>query len=192
MELLAMSVRQTMVVLLVAAAAVGGCSQHVAYSPPQDHNGLEAAEFGHYVTQQPMVTYDEVCRATLLVAAGEEPAGTFVERVTELKSRGIVRQEWDYPAGHVVDRGTLAYMIYKVCDLPGGLNLLLANWTGIGCERYALKEVIREKMTPYGLAYQLPTGGEVMQALSAADDYMVKHGMYETAEREISSPKDVE
>ena len=51
-----------------------------------------------------MVTYDELGRAALLLADGEESTKSFDERVNELKSRGYVRQEWDYPASYIVNR----------------------------------------------------------------------------------------
>lgn len=178
---------------IVAAVAGGGCSQQrLTYTPEQDSAALEQTEFAHAVAQQPMVTYDQLCRAMLLLADGDEFPGSFEERAAELRSRGIVREEWPIGAKDVVDRGHLAYMIFRVCGMPGGLNTRLAEWTGLGCERYALKEVARARIMRYGLPYQVPTGGEVMRVIARADDYMAEHAMYESVEKEIGSPRDVE
>ncbi len=176
----------------VSLLALLGCSQHIPYAPSQDHNALAEAEFVHFVAAEPVVTYDELCRATLLVADGEETADSFEQRVEMLSSRGIVRPEWQYEADHAVDLGLLAYMIHGACDIPSGLNSRIADFTGIGCERYALKDVVRQGIMPYGMAYQIPTGGQVMAALAKGDDLMAKRGMYESTEREINSPADVE
>ncbi len=187
-----MNKRNALTTVSVTALALTGCSQHLTYAPPQDHNSLADAEFVHVVAQQPAVSYGQLCRAALLVADGEDTAGSFEARVDALKSRGIVRQEWDHSSDRTVDRGLLAYMILRACTIPSGLNSRLAGWTGIGCERYALKDVVRQGIMPYGLEYQIPTGGEVMAALARGDDFMAAHGMYESTEREINSPEDVE
>ncbi len=168
-----------------------GCSQ-TTYSPVKDHQVLDETDFVHYLSQQPMVTYDELCRATLIVADGEDTQQTFVERVSELKSRGIVRPEWDYSSDFVVDHGKLAYMILQMANVPKGVNSTLADYTGIGCERYALWDVVRQDIVMRAASYRIPTGGQVTRALANADDFMAKHGMYETAEREINSPADVQ
>ncbi len=187
-----MKTRLLWAVLTVAAVSLAGCSQHIDYAPSQDHQALESSEFLHFMAQEPMVTYDQLGRAALLLADGEERPMSFDERVAELKSRGIVREEWNYAADTIVNRGTLAYVILKVCQMPGGINTFLSGLTGLGCERYALKEITRRKIVPYGFAYQVPTGGEVARALARADDYMAKRGLYESAEGELNSPEDIE
>ena len=178
-------------ILLAVALVVAGCSE-VSYTPAQDHNSLASTEFSHYLSQQPMVTYDELCRAVLLTADGEDAQKSFEERDSALKGRGIARTEWSYDAGHVVDRGTLAYMILQVSQSRKGLNSTLAGWTGIGCERYALKDVAVQKLMSSGLPYQVPTGGEVVRALASADDYMAKKGLYASEEKIVTSPRDVD
>ncbi len=178
---------------MTAAIGIAGCSRtSVTFTPSQDHNTLEQAEFAHYIAEQPMMTYDQLCRAVLLLADGDESPRSFENRVAELQSRGIARERWSFGAQDVVDRGVLAYMIFRTSNLPGGINTRLSGWTGVGCERYALKEVARKRIIRYGLPYQIPTGGEVMRALARADDYLADHGMYESAEKEIRSPRDVE
>ncbi len=184
--------RKRHAIWMLIPAVAAGCSQQVGYTPARDHQTLEAAEFMHYMAQQPMVTYDELCRATLLLADGEETKTTFEERVSELASREVVRSEWQYDPDHLVDRGTLAYMIFRACKMRGGLNTLVSGWTGVACGRYALKEVIRRRIMRYGLAYQIPTGGEVVRALAKADDYLAAHGGYETTRDRFSTPQEIE
>lgn len=186
-----MTIRSISSLILVVLLGTIGC-QHVSHTPSQDHQSLEASEFVHYLAQQPMATYDEVGRAVLLMITGEEGPGTFEQRVSDLEARGIIRPEWNYDAGHVVNRGTLAYMVYGACQMSGGLNIRLANWTGVGCERYAIKEVVRRRVMAYGLPYQIPTGGEVMRVLAKADEFRASRGIYVDTVPEISSPRDIQ
>ena len=193
MELLGMNIRLVSAVVTGASVLFAGCSaSHVDFTPSQDHQSLESSEFLHFMAQEPMVTCDQVGRAALLLADGEETAMTYDERVAELKSRGIFREDWDYEAGDVVSRGMLAYVILKVCQMPGGINTFISGLTGIGCERYALKEITRQGIVRYGFPYELPTGGEVARALARADDYMARRGLYESSEGELNSPEDLE
>jgi hypothetical protein len=169
-----------------------GCSHGPSYAPSIDHNTLGSTELAHYVAQQPMVTYGELCRVALLVADGEEAFTTFESRVEALKARGVIRSNWNHPAEWIVDRGTFAYMIQRTCGVKQGVNSFLANYTGLGCERYALKDVASAGIMRYGLTYQIPTGGEVMGAFAAGDDQMVRDGVYESRETRVTSPSDVQ
>lgn len=187
-----MNTRYTRWIAALLLTSVMGCSQHTAYDPQVDHQTLESSEFVHFLTKQPVATFDQACRAMLLVSDGEESPRSFEERVTELQSRGVIRAEWNLKSNHVVDRGTIAYMIHRACKMPGGLNTWLSTFSGFGDCRYALKEVVRQGVMPYGLPYQTPTGGEVMDAFAKADDYMARQGMYQSTETEISSPEDLQ
>ena len=175
---------------ILVLAGLAGCSQ-LTYTPAADHNALETTEFMHSLTQQPMINYDQACRVALLMADGQETPGTFDERAEELVSRGIVRSEWNLKSENAVDRGTFAYMIFKAAHMPGGINTRLSSLTGFGDRRYALREVVRNRVMPYGLPYQIPTGGEVVAAVAEADDYMARTGVYESTEKEINSPADL-
>ena len=172
--------------------SVAGCNQHVTYDPQVDHGTLGSSEFVHFLAKQPVATFDQSCRAMLLVSDGEETLQTFEERVAELQSRGVIRAEWNLNSNDVVDRGTIAYMIHRGCKMPGGINTWLSTFSGFGDRRYALKEVVRQRVMTYGLPHQILTGGEVMDAFAKADDYMAKTGMYQSTETEVSSPGDLQ
>ena len=176
---------------MLSMVLLAGCAQRITFEPPQRHDQLDSLEFTHLLAQQPMVNFDQACRATLLVADGTESAGTFEARRAELESRGVVSDKWNLAANDAVDRGTLAYMIFKVSGVPHGVNTWLSSLSGMGIRRYALKRVAREGIMPYGLPYQIPTGGEAVAALAKADEYMARHGVYESGEVEISSPADL-
>lgn len=186
-----MNTRYARWMTVMSIVALVGCDQRITFDPPQDHGQFESLEFVHLLARQPMVTYDQACRAMLLVADGTESPSPFEARVAELESRGVVSSRWDLAAHDAVDRGTLAYMIYKTCQVPPGLNTWLSSLSGLGDRRYTLKRVVREGIMPYGLPYQIPTGGEVVAALAKADEYMAKRGLYESGDVEVSSPADL-
>ncbi len=187
-----MNARNARLLCLMLPPVLAGCSHSLTFEPAQDHNQLESLEFFHLLAQQPMVTYDEACRAMLLLANGTETSSDFETRSAELASRGVISEKWGIAANEAVDRGTLGYMIFRTCRLPDSVNTWLAKCSGLGDRRYALKNVVRAGIMPYGLPYQIPTGGEVLAAIRKADDYMADHGVYETTDVKISSPADVQ
>jgi hypothetical protein len=165
--------------------ATVGCSQRVSYTPSQNHETLDSAEFVHYLARQPMVTFGEACRAMLIVADGDEQSGSFDARRAELESRGIVRDAWGLSATDAVDRGTLAYMIFRTCDLPAGLSMSVFGQCSLGDRRYAMREVAYQRIMRPGPPYRIATGGELVSAMGNADDYLASHGAYETGEGDI-------
>ncbi len=187
-----MNSRQTILVLAVTLAALTGCAPRVTFEPEQDHADYEALDFIHLLATQPMVTYGQGCRAVLLLADGEDSPGPFEERHAELVTRGVVSERWNLSATDVLDRGTLAYMIFKTCGMPHSLNSWLSTFTGLGDRRYAVRIVADAGIIRHGRPGEIPTGGEVVAALAKADDYMAEHGVYEADDIEVTSPSDVD
>jgi hypothetical protein len=157
-----------------AFLALIGCTPHVTFEPAQDHSAMDPATFAHYLAEQPMVSHDEAMRAVLTLSDGEDRFTTFDERRAELESRGVVRGYWMMAPNRAVDRGTFAYMLFKACNLSHSVNTWLSSGSGLGDRRYALKRVAYARIMPYGLAYQIPTGGEVVNALAGAGEYLEK------------------
>ncbi len=177
---------------LVLAIGLAGCQAQVAFDPPQDHRQIDSLEFLHLLAQQPMVNFDQACRAVVILADGEDRVETFDERFAALESRGIVRSQWGLQPNHAVDRGTLAYMILRAAQVQDSFNNWLSSFSGLGDRRYALRRLIDVKIMAYGVPYQIPSGGEVAQALAQADDHMAKTGVYQATDFEISSPTDLQ
>lgn len=172
---------------LVCLVSVVGCQVRPTFQPPLDPAKLDSLEFVHALAQQPVVNFDQACRLVLLVADGEERFGTFEEREAELVRRGYVRKAWGYGPEEVVDQGTLAHMVFRMCRPEAGLNAVLSRWTGVGDRRAALKSVVRHGIMRYGDVDDYPTGGEVMSALARADDYLAKKGVY-AGPADVSAP----
>jgi len=155
-------------------AAVTGCSTVRRYQPEQDPGTLDGTSFLHYLATVPVVSVEEGCRAMLLAADGTEQYTSHEERVAELLRRGVVREAWNLQPDQVLDKGTLAYMTHKTCNLPGGLNMhLLASW-GLGDRRYALKELVAAGIMPYDSAHSPVRGGELVSVLTKIDEHLAK------------------
>ena len=174
-----------------AVLALTGCSAARRFEPAQDPDTLPSTAFMHYLATVPVVSVEEGCRAILLVADGEEHYPTHQERYAELLGRGVVREAWQLRPNDMLDKGTLAYMAYKVCRLPSSLNTLLLGSWGLGDRRYALKEVTAAGIMPYDVSYRVVRGGELLAVLTKIDAYLAEHGMYEWDRRDVDSPHDL-
>ena len=168
----------SVVLVAVGLACAGGCvGSKRTYRPAQDHNVLNEIEFVHYLGALPTVSVDEAYHAMLLLADGEDSRRSFAERAAVLTDRGVVRESWGVEADDRLDKGTLAYMIVKICELPGGLNDAMFGSWGLGDRRYALRTAIWHEMMPYGLPYHAVTGGELLSAITRAAEHMERDGV---------------
>jgi hypothetical protein len=151
----------------------GGCAAPKrTFQPTQDHNALNEIAFVHYLSTLPTVSMDEAYHAMLLLADEADSGRTFEDREALLVGRGVVRESWGLAADDTLDQGTLAYMLMKICKLPGGLNdLMLGSW-GLGDRRYALRTVVWHELIPYDVPYHAVTGGELLTAITKATEYL--------------------
>jgi hypothetical protein len=139
----------------------------------------------------PVASVEEGCRAILLVADGVENYPTHDQRYAELVRRGMVREAWQLRPGDMLDKGTLAYMAYRVCNLPGGLNMhLLGSW-GLGDRRYALKAAAAAGIIRYDVPYRAVRGGELAAVVGRIDAYLAEHKIYRWDLPEMDSPHDL-
>jgi hypothetical protein len=156
-------------ILLFAAAGVVGCSQGKIENPSTTlpEKGSSAAAL-HRISNQKIVNQNDAMHALLLLAEGEDQAGTFQERVMKLRDLEIIDPSWNVDATKPVTRGQLAYMVYQVTDVPGGLTLLLTGPS----QRYCLRELQYNGMIGPGGLFSPITGMEMVAVLDRADAYM--------------------
>lgn len=164
---------KSLVIVAVALVSVGGCAAPKrTYQPAQDHNTLSKIAFVHHLGTLPTVSMDEAYHAMLLLAREADSPTSFEERQAFLVRRGVVRAAWGLEADDVLDKGTLAYMIVKICGVPGGLNDAMFGSWGLGDRRYALRNAVWHDLIPYGMPYHVVTGGEMLTAITKAAEYM--------------------
>ena len=164
-----MNVKRLTVLLVLTVVAAGcGTPGHVANGVatlPEDPN---SALFIHRLSSAETVTENDGLRGVLMLLDGKDSAGTFQERVDNLRERNILNSSWDYDATRALTRGRLAYMIYQATDFPGGVTLMLMGPS----ERYCLRELRYRGMMGTGWLFGQVTGLEFISALSRADTYL--------------------
>jgi len=173
----------------LVAAWGAGCAGPVK-SPPQgvDPDKLDDATFLAYLADEPLVSTAEACRAVLILADGKDTCASFEERRNKLIERGIYRPEWRLEPDQCVDKGTVAYMVAKVCGFVGGLNRILFGSWGLGDRRYAYRELVDRGLVQGGVDYQLITGGELAALLAKADAVMAERGLYPAPPADLGPP----
>jgi hypothetical protein len=107
-------------------------------------------------------------RGVLLLTDGEDKATNFNQRIKILTEQGIVPREWDYDAERAITYGRLAYMIYRTCNLRGGVTLTLlgpSQW-------YALRELQYQRFIAPGALYSKVPGMEFVAVIGRSDTYL--------------------
>lgn len=173
--------------LLAIGLAATGCTQTLRVEQADQGEQVEVDSFLHeHLPAQAMVTVAEAYRAMLLLADGDEQCNDFAARQAALEERGIARPAWGLRREACIDRGSVAYMVCRILQIRGGLNLNLLGGLGIGDRRYAVRELVYLDLMPPGAAYRYMTGGELAEVMLEADRYMARHGMYEAQEVDIT------
>lgn len=126
-----------------------------------------SAAFLDRISSQDRVSENDAMRGILMVLEGRDAAQTFKQRVETLRNKRIVPVGADLEAGRSITRGTLAYMIYQACKIPGGVILRLAGPS----QRYCLRELQYRSMMREGFAQTPVNGMEFVETLTRADVY---------------------
>jgi hypothetical protein len=176
--------------LLLVSCLAGACAGPRPTQPPVDPGTLSDDAFQAYLAEVDVVTVHEAYRAMLVLADGEDTCKTFEEREEKLESRGIARAQWNLKPDDVVDAGSVAYMICRVCKIRGGVCYNLFGRPGLGDRRYALRELIYREMLDDTVDYQYMTGAVMVGLMSKADALMEKEGLYETEKIDLSDETD--
>lgn len=171
-------------------ASLCGCAGPRPSKPEIDGSSLPDAIFPAYLAEVELVTVDEAYRAMLILADGEDTSENFDQRRQKLESRGIAKAEWGLQPENVIDAGSAAYMVCRICDIDGGVNMRLFGHVGLGDRRYALREVIYREMLDDAVDYQYMTGGAFFALFRNADILMEEKGLYESPGVDLSDERD--
>ena len=166
-----------------------GCT--ITAPPPSVEPGwLDDVTFLSHLADRPMVSVAEAYRAILILADGQDDAQSFAEREEKLLARGMVRTAWGLRPSQAIDKGAVAYMVMRTCQIRGGLNCHAFGSWGLGDRRYAFRELMYLELLPgdAGSDYQVISGGELVGLLHKADEYMQKAGLYAAAEAQMPTP----
>ena len=194
MELLTVWVSKSTTRCITAAMAgatllLMGCT--ITAPPPSVEPGsLDDVTFLSHLADRPMVSVAEAYRAILILADGQDDAQSFAEREEKLLARGMVRTAWGLKPSQAIDKGAVAYMVMRTCQIRGGLNCHAFGSWGLGDRRYAFRELMYLELLPAdaGSDYQVISGGGLVGLLHKADEYMQKAGLYAAAEAQMPTP----
>jgi len=129
-------------------------------------SGADSAEFLDRMSSRATVTEAEALEGIRLVLQKEDKV-SFAKAIDELQADGIVSKQWRFKADGHATKGLVAYMVYKVCNIPGGLTLTVFGPS----RRYCLKELQFRGLMGEGLSYNTVTGMEFVSVLTRADEY---------------------
>jgi hypothetical protein len=170
--------------------SAAGCAFPRKTAPAVDPATLSDEAFQAYLAKVDLVTVDEAYRAVLIVADGEDTCKGFEERKAKLESRDLVRTAWNLQPQNVIDVGSVAYMVCKICRIRGGVDMNLIGSTGLGDRRYATRELVYREMLDDSVAYQFMTGARLVGLLAKADALMAKKGLYPSTGVDLTDEKD--
>ncbi len=159
---------------------VPGCTGPRQEPPDVKASELSDEGFQAYLAEVNLVTVDEAYRAMLILADGQDTSKNFEERKQTLESRGIARSVWNLQPENVADSGSVAYMVCKICQIRGGVNMHLFGSWGLGDRRYALRELVYREMIDEAVDYQYMTGAALYSLMRKAGELMAKneYGLY--------------
>jgi len=163
---------------LMLACSVGCGRPQRSWTPPVDPDSLSDAAFLHYLASAPTVTVEEGVRGVLLLRGQTDRWPTFAQRETELLRVGALKAEWKLSPSDTLDMGTLAFILRTLCGLPRSLGEEVAERTGLGKRRYALRTCFAAGLLPESNSTRPVRGGEFVAALAMAEEYVAPDPKY--------------
>lgn len=144
-------------------------------------------DFWHELNGAKVASNDDAFHAVLLFADGTDPSADYPARVAALKSRGMLRADFNEPANQSVARGTLAVALLKVLGLKGGLMLHILGPT----PRYAVRELYSEGVFPLSSPHQTFSGAELVGVIGRVEDYQRGQAVVERSATQLPSDPEV-
>jgi hypothetical protein len=154
-----------------ATAILGGCqTAHVQNSVTAQYAGADMdsqLSFWHELAARPVASNDDAFHGLLLYFDGNDNSANYIDRVSTLKSRGMLDKSFDQPADEGIQRGVLAVAIVKGLGMKGGWVMHVVGPT----PRYAVRELVYENVFPPSSPQQTFSGTEYVGIIGKIDDY---------------------
>jgi hypothetical protein len=143
-----------------------------------DCQAVNEMDFLECMTRKSRCSVADAVRAVGLLMNGFDTGKNYKDRYQFLRDRGIVRDEWGLKPDQWVDRGTLAYMLFKAAKIEGGVNTAIFGRLGIGDRHYAYREMLYHDLIEGGCDYQCVSGPELVTTAGKVDRYSQEYGDY--------------
>ena len=161
--------------LLVIVTTPGCVTPPRTFQPEVDVAQLDDVAFVHYLATAATVTVAEGMRAVVLLLPADE-RGDAPRPCELLAKRGAFKEGWRLDSGATLDKGTLAFMLRTVCSLPRSLSETVWSRSGFGDRRFALHTCVDAGLLPYGASHDPVRGGELLSALTKAEEILTEIG----------------
>ena len=156
---------------LLFASILGGCQTAQVKSPVtlkySDNDPDIQLNFWHELADRKVTCNDDAFHALLLFIDGKDDAKTYDQRVSTLKSRGLLQESFNQPANLAVTRGVLAVAIVKYAGIKGGWVTHVFGPS----PRYAVKELVYDGILPPSSPQQTFSGSEFVGVIGALEDF---------------------
>jgi hypothetical protein len=150
---------------------VGGCqSAHVPNPVTTQFSGSDAdsqMNFWHELAERHLTSNDDAFHALLLFIDSDDKCANYAERVSALKSRGLLQASFAEPADIAIERGTLAYAVVKYLGIGGGWEMRVFGPS----PRYAVRELVYADVFPPSSPQQTFSGSEFVGVIGKIEDY---------------------
>jgi hypothetical protein len=123
--------------------------------------------FWHELATRKVTSNDDAFHGVLLYSDNHDDSKTYDDRVSTLKSRGLLPASFSEPANEAISRGTLAVMIVKMVGIKGGWVMHVFGPS----PRYAVKELVYDGLYPPSSPQQTFSGTEFVGIIGKIDDY---------------------
>lgn len=177
--------RLTAVLGAAMLALVGGCQRTKVAETLETtiDTKSEAADldFWHQLPGRSAVTNSEGLHGVLLISEGGDPTVSWEERLSLLKERGWVAQDFGQAGDETIGRGTLAKALCHALKIEGGVMMRLTRTM----PRYALRELTYLRVMAASTENQIVNGLDYIGIMSKAQDYAM---LQETKAAKAAAP----
>jgi hypothetical protein len=161
----------TKILTIIMFLTLAGCqSARVAQPLTGNLAGNDAdaqMEFWHTLASRPVTSNDEAFHGLLLYLDGQDPAGSYADRVQVMRSRRMLPGDFAAPADAAVRRGDLAVAISRAMQIKGGLMMHALPRS----PRYATRELVFLELYPASTPNQTFSGSEFVGVIGRIEDY---------------------
>jgi hypothetical protein len=133
--------------------------------------GAEGNDLIRALSDKPVATVEDGCRMMLWLARGTGADEPFDQVTTSLKEAGLIRDSWLKDPQAPLRKGQLAYMVVRICQIRGGVTMMLSGRN----ERYSLRECIFLGLLERGPSGQYVSGLALLGTVGRAEVFMDEH-----------------
>jgi hypothetical protein len=123
--------------------------------------------YWHTLPDRNVISNDEAFHGLLLFIDSQDSSASYDDRVTKLKSRGMLAKDFKAPGDAAANRGTLAVILVRALSIRGGVTMHLFG----DQPRYAVRELVYAGLYPPSSPQQVFSGAQFLGIIGRAEDY---------------------